>query len=98
MTGGAREGAGRKKGVPNKNKAFLLKRLEDMYGADFDPIVSMCDIAMNPENDDTLKLSALKEVSQYLYPKLKSVEVTGDPDNPIATSVKIELVRPEEWK
>ena len=93
MKGGAREGSGRK-----RNKAFLMTKLKEMYGEDFDPIIAMCEIAVNPENDDTLKLSALKEVAGYVYPKLKSVEVTGDADNPIATSVKIELVRPEEWK
>lgn len=32
---------GSRAGSPNKNKEFLLKRLKDMYGNDFDPIVKM---------------------------------------------------------
>jgi hypothetical protein len=93
MKGGARDGSGRK-----RNRAFLMSRLKEMYGEDFDPILSMCEIATNDENDDTLKLSAFKEVAQYLYPKLKSVEVTGDNENPLVNLVKIELVRPEDFR
>ena len=28
-------------GIPNKNKQFLLNRLQDMYGDDFHPIIQM---------------------------------------------------------
>jgi len=30
-----------RKGRPNRNKQYLLSRLKDMYGDDFDPIISM---------------------------------------------------------
>ena len=30
-----------KKGMVHKNKQFLLKRLQDMYGNDFDPVMQM---------------------------------------------------------
>ncbi len=32
-------------GSPNKNKQFLLKKLQDMYGKEFDPIMKMAEIA-----------------------------------------------------
>jgi hypothetical protein len=34
-------------GSPNKNKRFLLNRLQDMYGKDFHPIMKMADNAIN---------------------------------------------------
>jgi len=38
-------GAGRPKGAMNKNKDFLLKKLQDMYGGEFDPIMKMAENA-----------------------------------------------------
>ena len=63
-------------GSTNKNKDRLWKALKAEYGEEFDPIMRMAEIAANPENDDALKLSAWKEVAQYVYPKLKAVEVS----------------------
>lgn len=36
---------GDRTGSKNKNKAFLLKRLQDMYGDQFDPIMRAADLA-----------------------------------------------------
>lgn len=33
-------------GSPNKNKAFLLKRLQNMYGDDFNPVLKMAENAV----------------------------------------------------
>mgnify|MGYP003329302120 CR=1 FL=1 len=33
-------------GSPNKNKKFLLNRLQDMYGQDFHPIMKMAENAV----------------------------------------------------
>lgn len=41
-----------------------------------------------------LKFQAAKELAQYLEPKLKSVEVTGDPENPLYMG--IEQLTPEQ--
>ena len=35
----------RPKGALGKNKAFLLNRLKDMYGKDFDPVMKMAEQA-----------------------------------------------------
>lgn len=82
-------------GSLNKNKDFLLKKLQAMYGDDFDPIMKMAEIASNKSNDDVLKLSAWKEVAQYVYPKLKSVEITpGEDEEGKPLKWTIEVVKP----
>ncbi len=61
-----------RKGAPNRNKQFLLKRLKEMYGDDFDPIIRMAESAIKMqaianlvEEDDNAslpdKFSAHKE-------------------------------------
>lgn len=71
---------GRTAGSLNKNKDRLLRMIKEVYGDDFDPIMKMAEIASKEENEDSLKLQAWKEIAQYVYPKLKAieVEVTGE--------------------
>ena len=68
---------------PNKNKKFLLNRLQDMYGQDFHPIMKMAENAVRPhdiasKNDtiDDLKRSidAWDRIAKYTEPKLKAVD------------------------
>lgn len=89
-----------REGSPNKNKAFLLKRLQDMYGDDFHPIMNMAknahefqqmldDKSGEPEfrGRDLIEANKLWDgIAQYVEPKLKAVEITGDPDNPLVIS------------
>ena len=69
---------GRAKGSKNKPKSALMRMLQDKYGKDFSPILNMAKIAMDPNADLALQLNANKELAQYLHPKLRSVEVSGD--------------------
>ena len=71
-------------GSPNRNKAFLMDRLRDMYGEDFHPIMRMAenavtlhDQARGTMNTADLKLSidAWDRIAQYTEPKLKASEV-----------------------
>lgn len=73
-----------RKGSPNKNKTFLLKRLQDMYGDDFHPIMKMAEQAVRMHNiasasEDTNDIKASVEawnkIAEYTEPKLKAVEV-----------------------
>ncbi len=79
-TGGARPGAGRKPGVPNKIsgdvKAMILGALEEKGGVDY--LVEQAD--QNP----TAFLS--------LVGKVLPMTVGGDPGNPIETHHKVEFV------
>ncbi len=70
-----------------RNAAFLLNRLKDMYGEDFDPIMKMAEnanrlqkIADENEDDANAQLDANKEwerLGSFTTPKLKSVEMAG---------------------
>lgn len=91
---------GNRKGIPNKNKIFLLKRLQDMYGDDFHPIMKaaeqaskMDDVASKSKDIDDRKKSvdAWMKIAEYTEPKLKAMEVdvtTGGEPLP----ARIELV------
>ncbi len=86
-----------REGSPNKNKAFLMKRLQDMYGEDFHPIMSMAKNAFefqrlidsgekDPDSRGSDLVDANKlwdQIAQYVEPKLKAVEISGDPENPL---------------
>lgn len=47
---------------------------------DYDPVVHMSLIAVDRREKREMQLNAAKEVAQYVRPKLKSVEVTADPE------------------
>lgn len=73
--------------VQKKNEKFLLKRLEKMYGEEFDPIMQIAknahrlqQIADESETDAETQIDANKEwerMAQFTHPKLKSVEHVG---------------------
>jgi len=81
-------------GSPNKNKSFLLNRLQDMYGDDFHPILKMAGNAvaiqeMVDDNEEAESIDyyranqAWDQVAQYTEPKLKAIEISGNPENPL---------------
>lgn len=86
-----------REGSPNKNKAFLMKRLQDMYGEDFHPIMNMAKNAVefqklidHGEKDPQARGSDLidanklwEQIAQYVEPKLKAIEHSTDPDSPM---------------
>ena len=88
-----------RKGSPNRNKNFLLKRLEDMYGKDFHPIMRMAESAVQLQKiaDEEQDVQAFKaaldgwdKIASYTEPKLKSVEVTGkDGDDLIPNNITV---------
>lgn len=84
---------GSRAGKPNKNKSFLMNRLQEQYGDDFHPIMKMADNAVRlqeildevpPEDIDKLfvglkmSVDAWDKIAQYTEPKLKAIEVTGE--------------------
>ena len=71
-------------GSPNKNKKYLLNRLQDMYGDDFHPIMKMAEnasvlhsLAIESRSVTDLKYSidAWDKLAQYTEPKLKTVDI-----------------------
>ena len=74
-------------GIPNKNKKFLLARLQDLYGEQFHPILKMAEAASKldyiaEEEGDVTALNAAvnawSKVAEYTEPKLKAVEIRAD--------------------
>ena len=76
-------------GLPNKNKRFLLNRLQDMYGKEFHPIIKMAENAMtlhelasktNTINDLCRSIDAWDRIAKYTEPKLKAVDCYHEED------------------
>lgn len=61
-------------GSVNKKRGALEARLLERF-PEWNPIIQMAEIANDPEADTVQQLQACREVAQYLYPKLKAVEV-----------------------
>lgn len=71
-------------GSPNRNKSFLMNRLQDMYGDDFHPIMNMAANAKllhekanatQDPNDLKASIDAWDKIAQYTEPKLKASEI-----------------------
>lgn len=74
-------------GSPNKNKEFLMKRLQDMYGEQFHPIMRMAENAVKLHDlaektgegpDIKSALEGWDKIAAYTTPKLKSIEHSGE--------------------
>jgi len=72
--GGKREGAGRKKGSPNKKTAELQQKVAE---TGLTPLEVMLQIMRNT-SDERLQLTAAQAAAPYVHAKLSSVELTGD--------------------
>ena len=86
-------GGGSRKGIPNRAKLAFREELQkycDDLG--FDPFHALVHMAMDEHLDnDQLRFAALKELCQFLQPKLRSVELTGDEARPLALDFKMAL-------
>ena len=95
-----------RKGSPNRNKAFLLNRLQDMYGDEFHPIMRMAEQAvrlhekaeMGETNDIKASIDAWDKIAAYTEPKLKATEVDLTSSDGTMSPTVIELIPrlPEE--
>jgi len=73
---------GRVAGAPNKNKSLLIRTIKKQF-PDYDAIIELVRIAVDTDNDVSVRLQANKEVAQYVYPKLKAIEVAVDVESEI---------------
>jgi hypothetical protein len=78
------EGAGRKKGTPNKRTADIVERLKGV-----DIVGELLEIARTTEKEDT-KVTVYKELMKYVYPQRKAVEIANEIELP---PIKIEGVK-----
>ncbi len=79
-----------RKGVPNKNKTFLLNRLKDIYGDDFSPVLKMAEqaqnlheLALNSSQPTIIKASieAWDKVASYVEPKVRPAQIEPEYDS-----------------
>ena len=87
----------RPKGSINKGKVEFRKALRK-YAQDrnADPHYWMVDLMCKKGVRYELKLQAAKELAQYLEPKLRAVEVSGDPEHPIILQLQERLLKAHE--
>ena len=87
-----------RQGSPNKNKSFLLNRLQKMYGDDFHPIIKMAENAVKLHQvaelsgegaDIKAAIDGWDKIAAYTEPKLKAMELTGADGGDIAVSHSI---------
>ncbi len=71
---GERRG-GRQKGTPNKRTVAVADKLEELG---CDPIEGMAKIAMDDRIELNIRAQMFKELAQYVAPKRKAMEVTGE--------------------
>jgi hypothetical protein len=86
--GGARPGAGRKPGSPNK-VTLDIKALAQEHGPE--ALRGLVGIATDEQAPHAARVAAMREVLDRGYGK-PSQMVGGDPDNPIKLAGKVELV------
>ena len=81
--GGARPGAGRPKGSPDKRAAEFKARFDAAckeYGVDFDKVI----VQLLLSDSEDIKARAVNMVLPYMYPKLRHVEITPNmPTEPV---------------
>jgi hypothetical protein len=75
---------GRQKGTPNKRTLAVTDKLEALG---CDPIQRMAQIAMDEEVEVTIRARLLTELAQYIAPKRKAVEVTGEDGGPLELEI-----------
>jgi hypothetical protein len=93
-------------GSINKNKTFLLNRLQEMYGDSFHPVIRMAEnaVLLQDEVDKdpaplTIKaaIDGWDKIAAYTSPKLKAVEVTGEDGGPLTIeNIARSIVQPND--
>ncbi len=75
---------GRCKGTPNRRSLAVAEVLSDLG---LDPIKQMGQIAMDEGVAVSIRVQVLKELCQYIAPKRKAVEVTGEDGGPLVLEI-----------
>lgn len=79
-------------GSKDKNRQFLWRRLQDMFGDEFDPIIRAAEqaarlhnVAAKSEDPKVLRSSVDSwcKVGEFVSPKIRAMELSQDPDNPL---------------
>lgn len=77
--------SGRTAGSKNKAKFEVAQILKDL---NCDPFKILADLATSARSEK-VRCEAASELAGYVAPKLKSIEVTTDPDNPVLVNINL---------
>lgn len=89
--GGKRPGAGRKPG----SATTRTREIANAVAEGLTPLEYLTSVYRDPQVDEARRIDAAKAAAPYVHAKLNSVELKGDPDNPIALEeVRRVIVRP----
>jgi len=91
IKGGARPGAGRKKGEPNKRTAEIQQAVEQ---SGLTPLEYMLKVMRDDGEDSPRRLAAATAAAPYVHAKLSSIELTGAEGGPVETSLTVSFVTP----
>ena len=86
--GGARPGAGRRPGTPNRATAEREALVRE--GGET-PLDHMLAVMRNADKDPARRLEAAKAAAPYVHPKLSAVEVSGKDGGPVKQEHKVTL-------
>ena len=87
--GGARPGAGRKKGEPNRRTVETQAQAEE---TGITPLEYMLKVMRSEIEEPRARLAAAQAAAPYVHAKLSSIEVTGKDGGALETVTRIELV------
>jgi hypothetical protein len=98
MRGGARPGAGRKKGATNTKtaieRAAIREKVEAIKSEGDTPLEVLLRI-MRTAKDEATIIDCAKAAAPYVHPKLNNIQHSGDAENPVETVTRVELSSPE---
>jgi hypothetical protein len=85
--GGARPGAGRRKGTVSEPTKHRIAIAEAALVSGLTPLEYMLSILRDETKPQHERFTAAKEAAPYLHPKLAAVQHSGDKNNPVALEV-----------
>jgi hypothetical protein len=91
--GGARPGAGRKPGVPNKRTAEKVAAVE---ASGLTPLDYMLSLLRDKNGTKEDRMWAAEKAAPYVHAKLAAVEMSGKDGGPVEMVTRIELVGPDD--
>lgn len=84
-------------GALDKNKKFLLARLKDMYGDQFEPVMRAAALAYELDKiiEDKPELIPVAidkwlKIAEFTNGKVSAITLSQDPDNPLFNAHKID--------
>ena len=77
--GGYREGAGRKKGTPNKKSSEIASKA---FEEGITPLEYMLNILRDETQSDERRDWAAERAAPFIHPRLQSSTISGDPKKP----------------